>query len=89
MKFQCSPGQLLTGLLHEANLSIGQFAEMSGIEHRELSEILDDSRQISDAYAGLIGKIFYSPGFWSVRQAIWQLQNRGYYEADRKAGGHA
>lgn len=72
-----SPGRFLAYLLAEHDLTVKSFCLKSGLAQREVWSVLCDRKPVTPVIAEKLGRVFYSPGFWSIRQAMWQLRREG------------
>ncbi|MDF7788569.1 XRE family transcriptional regulator [Pantoea stewartii] len=68
-----SVGRFLASLLAEYDMSLDKFCRRSGLQEHEVRFILRDERVVTPAVAENLGRVFYSPGFWMVRQAMSEL----------------
>ncbi|WP_289368147.1 XRE family transcriptional regulator [Pantoea stewartii] len=69
-----SVGRLLASLLAEYNMGVDKFCRRSGLQEHEVRFILRDERVVTPAVAENLGRVFFSPGFWMVRQAMSELR---------------
>ena len=70
MEAQDSVGRFLAYLLAEYDMSLDGLCRRSGLRESEVSFILRDMLTVTPAVAEKLGRAFYSPGFWLVRQAM-------------------
>lgn len=66
-------GRFLASLLGEYDMSVDKFCRRSGLREHEVRLILRDRLTVTPAVAEKLGRVFYSPGFWLVRQAMSEL----------------
>ncbi|WP_410517809.1 XRE family transcriptional regulator (plasmid) [Pantoea allii] len=71
---QESVGRFLAALLAEYNMSVDKFCRRSRLREHEVRLILRDIQTVTPALAEKLGRVFYSPGFWMVRQAMSELK---------------
>ncbi len=69
-----SVGRFLASLLAEYDMSVDKFCRRSGLQEHKVRFILRDERVVTPAVAENLGRVFYSPGFWMVRQAMSELR---------------
>lgn len=69
-----SVGRFLASLLAEYDMSVDKFCRRSGLREHEVRLILRDILTVTPAVAEKLGRVFYSPGFWMVRQAMSELR---------------
>ncbi|PVY82106.1 MULTISPECIES: XRE family transcriptional regulator [Pantoea] len=69
-----SVGRFLASLLGEYDMSVDKFCRRSGLREHEVRLILRDVMTVTPALAEKLGRVFYSPGFWLVRQAMSELR---------------
>ena len=69
-----SVGRFLAALLGEYDMSVDRFCRRSGLREHEVRLILRDVMTVTPALAEKLGRVFYSPGFWLVRQAMSELK---------------
>ncbi|AVG78968.1 XRE family transcriptional regulator [Pantoea ananatis] len=69
-----SVGRFLASLLAEYDMSVDKFCRRSGLREHEVRLILRDVMTVTPALAEKLGRVFYSPGFWLVRQAMSELR---------------
>ena len=74
MDEQESVGRFLAALLAEDDMSVDKFCRRSGLREHEVRLILRDVMMVTPALAEKLGRVFYSPGFWLVRQAMSELK---------------
>ncbi|MBS0881061.1 XRE family transcriptional regulator [Pantoea sp. JGM49] len=77
MDGRTSPGRFLAYLLAEHDMTVKSLCLKSGLAQRDVWSLLCDSKPVTPAIAEKLGRVFYSPGFWSIRQAMWQLWREG------------
>ncbi|WP_394551548.1 MULTISPECIES: XRE family transcriptional regulator [unclassified Pantoea] len=70
MEEQDSVGRFLASLLAEYGMNTDGLCRRSGLRENEVSLILRDILVVTPAVAEKLGRAFYSPGFWLVRQAM-------------------
>lgn len=56
-------------------MSVDKFCRRSGLREHEVRLILRDVMTVTPALAEKLGRVFYSPRFWLVRQAMSELKN--------------
>lgn len=78
MDSRTSPGHFLAYLLAENDMTVKSLCLKSGLAQREVWSLLCDRRPVTPVIAEKLGRVFYSPGFWSIRQAMWQLWREGF-----------
>ncbi|KHD99233.1 XRE family transcriptional regulator [Pantoea stewartii] len=74
MHEQESVGRFLASLLAEYDMSVDKFCRRSRLREHEVRLILRDILTVTPAVAEKPGRVFYSPGFWLVRQAMHELR---------------
>ncbi|WP_347449249.1 XRE family transcriptional regulator [Pantoea stewartii] len=74
MEEQESVGRFLASLLAEYDMSVDKFCRRSRLREHEVRLILRDILTVTPAVAEKLGRVFYSPGFWLVRQAMHELR---------------
>lgn len=74
MHEQQSVGRFLASLLAEYDMSVDKFCRRSRLREHEVRLILRDILTVTPAVAEKLGRVFYSPGFWLVRQAMHELR---------------
>lgn len=74
MHEQESVGRFLASLLAEYDMSVNKFCRRSGLREHEVRLILRGTLTVTPAVAEKLGRAFYSPGFWLVRQAMHELR---------------
>jgi antitoxin HigA-1 len=67
-----SPGRFLDCLLAEYDITVVELCRRSGLSGGEVLRILSDFQPVTPSLAEKLGLAFYSPGFWLVRQAMWE-----------------
>ena len=67
-----SPGRFLNCLLAEYDITVVELCRRSGLSGEEVLCILSDFLPVTPSLAEKLGQAFYSPGFWLVRQAMWE-----------------
>ncbi|WP_367143048.1 XRE family transcriptional regulator [Pantoea stewartii] len=72
-----SVGRFLASLLAEYNMSVEQLCRRSGLQMHEARFLLRGTLTVTPAVAEKLGRAFYSPGFWLVRQAMSELNKLG------------
>lgn len=74
-----SPGRFLDCLLAEYDITVVELCRRSGLSSEEVLRILSDFLPVTPPLAEKLGQAFFSPGFWLVRQAMWEhiTQQRG------------
>ncbi|WP_058974006.1 helix-turn-helix transcriptional regulator [Type-D symbiont of Plautia stali] len=77
MDDRISPGRFLAYLLTEHDMTVKSFCFKSGLTEYEVWSLLRDRKPVTPLVAEKLGKVFYYPGFWSIRQAMWQLWREG------------
>lgn len=77
MDGRISPGRFLAYLLAEHDMTVKSFCLKSGLAQRDVWSVLCDRKMVTPDIAGKLGRVFYSPGFWVIRQAMWQLRLDG------------
>ncbi|MDF7631195.1 XRE family transcriptional regulator [Erwiniaceae bacterium L1_55_4] len=77
MDGRTSPGRFLAYLLAEHDMTVKSLCLKSGLAQRDAWSLLSDRKPVTPAMAEKLGRVFYSPGFWSIRQAMWQLSQEG------------
>lgn len=68
-----SVGRFLSSLLAGYDMSVDEFCRRSGLQEHEVRYILREERVVTPAVAEKLGRVFYSPRFWTVRQAMYEL----------------
>lgn len=56
-------------------MSVDKFCRRSGLREHEVRLILRDVMTVTPAFAEKLGRVFYSPRFWLVRQAMSELKS--------------
>ncbi|MEB6537079.1 XRE family transcriptional regulator [Pantoea stewartii] len=74
MHEQESVGRFLASVLAEYDMSVDKFCRRSRLREHEVRLILRDILTVTPAVAEKLGRVFYSPGFWLVRQAMHELR---------------
>jgi antitoxin HigA-1 len=74
MDGRISPGRFVAYLLAEHDMTVKSFCLKSGLVQRDVWSLLCDRKMVTPDIAGKLGRVFYSPGFWVIRQAMWQLR---------------
>lgn len=69
-----SVDRLLASLMAEYDMNVDKFCRRSGLQEHEVRFILRDERGVTPAVAENLGRVFYSPGFWMVRQGMFGLR---------------
>ncbi|MGX9244031.1 XRE family transcriptional regulator [Pantoea dispersa] len=69
-----SVGRFLASLLAGYDMSVDKFCRRSRLQEHEVRLILRDRLTVTPAVAEKLGRVFYSPGFWMVRQAMSELR---------------
>jgi len=69
-----SAGRFLAFLLAKFNMTPEQLCRRSGLKGHEVQLVLRDRLMITPALADKLGKVFYTPEFWIIRQAEWELR---------------
>lgn len=74
MNWPVSNGRFLNRLLTEHDVTVAELCRRSGISMEEVLRILNDTLPVTPSLAEKLGRVFFSPGFWLVRQAMWELR---------------
>ena len=82
MDSRTSPGHFLAQLLVENNLTVKSLCQKSGLKEYDVCLVLSDHKIITPSLADKLGSIFYSPKFWIIKQAMWQLRCEGFLNCD-------
>ncbi|ADU72202.1 transcriptional regulator [Pantoea sp. At-9b] len=69
-----SPGRFLAYLLAEHDLSVEKLCRRTGLDNADAWALLSGRLMITLAVAEQLGKVFRTPGFWLIRQAMWELE---------------
>lgn len=69
-----SLGRILASLLAKYDMSLENFCLRSGLSEYELHLILDDMLMVTPLVAEKLGRVFYTPGFWVVSEAMLELR---------------
>lgn len=69
-----SVGRFLASLLAGYDMSVDKFCRRSGLREHGVRLILRDVMTVTPALAEKRVRVFYSPGFWLVRQAMSELR---------------
>lgn len=68
------PGEVLSGILEDENISQSALARALGCSRKVVSEICTEKRGISAEMAFKLGKVFgQSADFWMIAQKNWEL----------------
>ena len=68
------PGEILRGILEDANVSQAELSRALGCPRKVISEICTEVRGISAEMAFKLGKAFgQSPEFWVNAQKNWEM----------------
>lgn len=82
MDSRSSPGLFLAYLMAKKGLTVKSLCMKSGLNEHEVRALLDEHKIITPAIAEKLGSVFYSPRFWIIRQALWQLQCDGLIKSE-------
>ncbi|ADU72219.1 MAG: XRE family transcriptional regulator [Pantoea sp.] len=74
MDGRTSPGQFLAYLMAEQDISVELFCRLAGLDNAAVWSLLSDQLPVTQEVADRLGKVFHSPGFWLIRQAMWELK---------------
>lgn len=69
-----SPGRFLAYLMAEKDISVEMLCRFSGLEKVEAWSLLSGRLAVTPVVADKLGKVFHTPGFWLIRQAMWELK---------------
>ncbi|WP_324022025.1 XRE family transcriptional regulator (plasmid) [Pantoea sp. JZ29] len=75
MEEQDSVGRFLASLLAEYGMNTDGLCRRSGLRESEVSLILRDILVVTEK----LGRAFYSPGFWLVRQAMSERRKLSHH----------
>ncbi|MDF7662924.1 XRE family transcriptional regulator [Erwiniaceae bacterium L1_54_6] len=77
-----SPGQFLTYLMAEYDISTEIFCLRTGLDNADAWALLSGRLTVTPAVAEQLGKVFHTPGFWLIRQAVWELKQSADEQPD-------
>ena len=69
-----SPGRFLAYLMAEHDISVEMFCHRTGLDNADAWAFLGGRIPVTPGLAEQLGRVFHSPGFWLIRQAMWELK---------------
>ncbi|MBP2200545.1 helix-turn-helix transcriptional regulator [Pantoea cypripedii] len=66
----------------EYDISTEMFCRRTGLDNADVWALLSGRLTVTPAVAERLGKVFHTPGFWLIRQAMWELKQSADEQPD-------
>lgn len=74
MDGRTSPARFLAYLMAEHDISVEMFCRRTGLDNADVWAFLGGRMAVTPGLAEQLGRVFHTPGFWLIRQAMWELK---------------
>ncbi|MDF7662799.1 XRE family transcriptional regulator [Erwiniaceae bacterium L1_54_6] len=82
MDGRTSPARFLAYFMAEQDISVEMLCRGTGLRKAEAWSLLSGRLTVTPALAEKLAKVFHTPGFWIIRQAMWELKQSADEQPD-------